>query len=113
MITKLQATFHCCFFKNKMLVLDNAILCGGNGISHLFLLEKRSTRTCSIVGFAKKNNNFSENSKAQQLKISRTLVAQSAIGVFALGFVDSGFKIEASATSVGIQSRRSSWKVEL
>ncbi|KAL3532982.1 hypothetical protein ACH5RR_006503 [Cinchona calisaya] len=82
-----------------MLLLENAVICGSNAS---FLLLKNHRRSATLA-LAKKRD-FSENSRTQEsifsLKFSNRFLAQSAIAVFSLGFIDAGYSGDWSRIGV-------------
>ncbi|KAF4390149.1 hypothetical protein CsatB_013759 [Cannabis sativa] len=70
--------------------------------SPLLYVTKNGKRFGIILG---QKRNFSENSKTQKgpifpLRISTTLITQSAIAVFGLGFIDAGYSGDWSRIGV-------------
>ncbi|XP_059286166.1 uncharacterized protein LOC132039683 [Lycium ferocissimum] len=88
-----------------MLITQNFATCSSANFSYLFL-KYRNTRCTkhATISFAKKRE-FSENTEVQEisifsLKIPRNFLAQAAVGIFALGFIDAGYSGDWSRIGV-------------
>ncbi|XP_019170849.1 PREDICTED: uncharacterized protein LOC109166340 [Ipomoea nil] len=78
----------------------NSVSCRNTAFSYLF--PHRRKYAAASIAFAEKRD-LAENNQQKPIfpiKLSKTLLAQSVLGVFALGFIDAGYSGDWSRIGV-------------
>nr|GMC91261.1 DNA-directed RNA polymerase subunit beta [Ipomoea batatas]GMD25899.1 DNA-directed RNA polymerase subunit beta [Ipomoea batatas]GMD28812.1 DNA-directed RNA polymerase subunit beta [Ipomoea batatas] len=92
-----------------MVITNNIVSCRSTAFSYLF--PHRRKYAAAAIALAEKRDLANNNSSPTQqkpifpLKLSKTLLAQSALGIFALGFIDAGYSGDWSR--IGVISKES------
>nr|XP_009780393.1 PREDICTED: uncharacterized protein LOC104229440 [Nicotiana sylvestris]XP_016455792.1 PREDICTED: uncharacterized protein LOC107779815 [Nicotiana tabacum] len=98
-----------------MLFTQNFANCYSSANFSFLFLKYRNRTKHATISFSKKRE-ISENSTGQEnsflsLKIPRNFLAQAAVGVFALGFIDAGYSGDWSR--IGVISKESEELVKI